>query len=653
MSMTRIAFSVIIGVMDDATRVKEAIDIVAVIGRSIQLKKAGRNFLGLCPFHGEHSPSFNVNPERQIFKCFGCNEGGDVISFVMKREGLSFAEALKVLADEAGITLTQLSKNKAQYDVEDRLYSLLELSAKFYHHLLIEHNIGSPGREYIERRGFKIGDSAKPLNKKSVASKDNRETSKIIIETEMGILEHFMLGFSPDNWDSLGSFLIKKGYSVEEMMQAGVVVKKENGRGFYDMFRNRIMFPLFSKTGKIVGFSGRVLDNSKPKYINTAETVLFHKREFLFGFYQARESIRKNDTVIIVEGEMDMLSSFKAGVENVVAVKGSSLTGEHLNLLSKVCHTLLLCFDADKAGDAAQVRAIHDAMEKGFEVKVIQLPEGKDADECIRKDVQIWLGAIEQAVPFYDFMLMSSIKRHSMQSGKGKSDIVKEVIPFLKSIGDVVVRAHYIQRLADAVGVEERVVLQAMKDQASSYNPPQSVGPSRMPYAPHEELVEKKKAVVSTTQKVTTERYFLAMLVRIPSAATKIGQFLDSEALNDNGERLLYTLMTEYFSAREERTIEAFLAQSAVVNSEIRPFIDELFLVDVPEQDEDLKRELITTTMHLKRQWLKTAIRNLTRAMKQAQFSDSVHDISSYSTQLSNLLAQSSELELESVTFSL
>lgn len=622
MSMTSELFSGSIGVMDDAARVKEAVDIVGYIGRFVQLKKAGRNFLGLCPFHGEHSPSFNVNPERQIFKCFGCQEGGDVIAFAMKREGLSFPEALKLLADEAGIVLTQLSRNKEKEEVEDRLYTLLELSAKFYHHMLTQHTAGEEGRAYLAKRGFEL-------------------------ENNRGLIDSFMLGCAPDAWDSLGSFLIKRGYKVDEMVQAGVVVKKENGRGFYDMFRKRIMFPLFNKSGKVVGFSGRVFDGSKPKYINTAETALFHKREFLYGFYHARQAIRAQDAVIIVEGEMDMLSSYRAGVQQVVAVKGSSLTEEHLQLLSKVCHTLLLCFDADKAGDAAQVRAIHDAIDKDFEVKVIQLPEGKDADECIRHNVDDWLRAIDAAVPFYDFMLLSSIKRHTVGSGKNKSDVVQEVIPFLKSIKDVVVRAHYIQRLADAVGVEEQVVLQAMQLQKE----PPRFDKGRVAQPVIQQPVQRK-AVVNTMNNVTTVRYFLALLMRYPAGIVKISSFLDKEALNDNLERVLYTTLTEYFSAREKRTIESFLASDGA-DKKIHDFVDELFLIDVPESEEDLKRELVTTAIHLKRQWLNVAIRTITRALKQAQFSGAVHDVSSYSTQLSHLLAQSRDIEQSSGEFRL
>jgi DNA primase len=464
----------------EVEQIKERIDIVEYIGRSVVLKKAGRNFTGLCPFHGEHTPSFNVSPDRQIFKCFGCGVSGDVITFVMQREGLDFSEALKILALEAGVELrARTVKEKEEDSLEDRLFEMHRLAAEFYHWLLVSHESGDEAREYLKGRGFEVsvgslknagGETKSETGGKSGKGGKGGKGGKRVVEYAGDVVSYFKLGYAPKSWDSLGTFLFKKGYSVEEMRAGGLVVASEKSqRGYFDMFRGRVMFPLVDKVGRVVGFAGRVLGTDKTaKYINTAETAIFHKREFLFGFYQAKEDILKKGEAILVEGEMDMLSSFQAGVRNVVAVKGSALTEEQIGLLSRVSKKLLLCFDADTAGDMAMRKAIQLAESKGLEVKVIQVKVGKDPDECIRKGVSYWLESIESAVPYYDFLLQSAVKRHGVTGAEGKKRVVRDVLPQLLSIENIVERSHYVQRLSTIVDIpEQELVREVSKVQQS------------------------------------------------------------------------------------------------------------------------------------------------------------------------------------------
>jgi DNA primase len=596
--------------MDDVTRVKEAIDIVQYIGRYVSLKKSGRNFLGLCPFHGEKTPSFSVNPERGIFKCFGCGVSGDVISFVMQREGMSFVDALKMLADEAGVTISMVGKSDTEQKREERLYEILELSARFYAHILRKHPVAESAREYVLGRG--LGE---------------------VSESE--IVKIFRLGYAPSGWRNLADFLLKKGYGLNELFDSGMVVRSQKGERdrYFDMFRGRLMFPLVNKVGRVVGFSGRVLDGSKPKYINTAETALFRKREFLFGFYQAREAIRSEDSVIVVEGEMDMISSFRIGVKNAVAVKGSVLTEEHLQLIGKFTKRLLLCFDADKAGDMAQIRAIHDAIERGFEVKVIRLAQGKDADEVIRRDAQEWREAIRSAVPFYDFLIDVAVRRYGVSSAQGKSQISKEILPIIKQIGDLITRTHYVQKLAALLGVDEALVERMLR---------QGVGLTEIQPKTQEvrsELVKKK-------EEVTSEEWLMALMIRQLWVIRALESFLPKEALADNEARFVYTKGIEFVKTREEHSTEEFLAFVELEREGAREFLDALFLITVPEEDDVIRREIVTTAVFLKRRYLKNVLQKINRAIKQAQAQfGKENDVKELEKKLSLVVSELTRLE--------
>ena len=597
--------------MDDATRVKEAIDIVQYIGRYISLKKSGRNFLGLCPFHGEKSPSFNVNPERGIFKCFGCGVSGDVISFVMQREGMSFGDALKLLADEAGITITKVGKPDNEQQKEERLYEILELSARFYAHILQKHAAAEPAREYARDRGLGEVNASE-------------------------IVKIFQLGYAPSGWRNLADFLLKKGYSLNELFDSGMVVKSQKGEGervrYFDMFRGRLVFPLMNKVGKVVGFSGRVMDGSKPKYINTAETALFHKREFLFGFYQARETIRVEDSVIVVEGEMDMLSSFRVGVKNVVAVKGSALTVEHLQLIGKFTKRLMLCFDADKAGDMAQIRAINDAIERGFEVKVIQLAEGKDADEVIRRDAQEWREAIKNAVPFYDFLIDVAVRRYGVNSAQGKSQIAKEILPIIKQIGDLITQTYYVQKLAALLEMDEGMIERMVRQGGEWTSQPKRE--------------EKPVETIKKKEEVSSEAYLLALVMRQMRVIRSLESFLPKEALADNEARFVYTKGIEFVKTREGHSTEEFLAFVELEREGVREFLDELFMITVPEEDDVIRREIATTAVFLKRLYLKNVLQKINRAIKQAQAQlGKESDVKELEKKLSVVVAELVQLE--------
>ncbi|GIW59208.1 MAG: hypothetical protein KatS3mg087_0274 [Patescibacteria group bacterium] len=456
--------------------------------------------------------------------------------------------------------------------------------------------------------------------------------------SESEIVKIFQLGYAPSGWRNLADFLLKKGYSLNELFDSGMVggdrkKGKEREVRYFDMFRGRLMFPLMNKVGKVVGFSGRVMDGSKPKYINTAETALFHKREFLFGFYQARETIRSENSVIVVEGEMDMLSSFRVGVKNVVAVKGSALTVEHLQLIGKFTKRLLLCFDADKAGDMAQIRAINDAIERGFEVKVIQLAEGKDADEVIRRDAQDWREAIKNAVPFYDFLIDAAVRRYGVSSAQGKSQISKEILPIIKQIGDLITQTYYVQKLAALLEVDEEMV-ERMVRRGGELTEIQS------------STKKKRSETVKKKEEATSEEWLMALVVRQLRAIRALESFLPKEALADNEARFVYTKGIEFVKTREGHSTEEFLAFVELEREGVREFLDALFLITVPEEDDVIRREIATTAVFLKRLYLKNVLQKINRAIKQAQAQlGKENDVKELEKKLSVVVAELVQLE--------
>jgi DNA primase len=423
---------------DQLEEIKRKIDIVEFISSFVPLKKTGRNFKALCPFHSETIPSFIVSPERQIWHCFGaCNEGGDIFKFLMKMENLEFGEALRELAKRAGVKLIRFKPSEGERQ-KQLLYEINHLAGEFYHWLLLNHPVGKRALQYILGRG---------INKES--------------------LQLFKLGFAPNTWESLQKFLVgKKGYKLQDLEKAGLVilgskVQRFKGSKYYDQFRNRLMFPLKDHRGNICGFAGRTLDpkQKEAKYINTPETLIYHKSDLLYGLFETKDQIKKADGVILVEGELDAISSFQVGVKNVVAIKGSALTPNQVQLLSRFTKNIALALDRDIAGDQAAKRGIEVADSGGMAIKVVELKEGKDPDEIAQKNPNLWRELVAQSVPVYDYFLDSAFSRFDSKTAEGKRKIGQELIPILGRITDRIVQAHYIQALAERLGVDKEAVV--------------------------------------------------------------------------------------------------------------------------------------------------------------------------------------------------
>jgi len=416
--------------MSQIREVKEATDIVALIGEKISLQRSGSSFRGLCPFHSEKSPSFFVNEQFQRYKCFGCGEHGDALTFLEKYEGMTFGEAIKYLAERAGITLESY-KPTAEDDSRLRLLSLLSLAKEYYHFLLTQHELGEPARHYLKERGV------------------TAESIRL-----------FQLGYALPSWDGLIKYLhLKKKYSLAELQQAGMVVTNQNNK-IYDRFRQRLMFPLTNHRGQIVGFSGRVLDkeSKEAKYINTPETALYHKSEMLFGYSELFQNIRQKREVIVVEGEFDVISSAQAHVNNVVAIKGSAVTQDHLRLISRAADKVIFSLDVDSAGVKATKRAIEQVGEMPLEVRVISVPSGKDPDELARTQPKEWRESSKASISVYDFLLQAALKQFDANTAEGKRAIIDELAPVFGRISHAVEQEVYFKKLAGALQTKEEII---------------------------------------------------------------------------------------------------------------------------------------------------------------------------------------------------
>ncbi len=422
--------------MSDIEEIKSRLNIIDIIGKSVKLKKAGRNFKGLCPFHNEKSPSFMVSPDRQMFHCFGCGKGGSVFDFVMLYSHVDFVEALEELAALAGVKLTRGISDSPETHLKQKLYEVNHIASEFYHYVLTKHALGQKGFLYLKNRG---------VSDKSIKT--------------------FMLGYSPNSWDGLYKYLKKKGYDEELLEKAGLVIRSDRGKGFYDRFRGRVMFTLKDHRGNVVGFAGRVLnpEEKEAKYINTQETPVYIKSNVLYGLDVTKDAIQKESVAVVMEGELDVISSFQAGIPNVVAIKGSALTEGHVRLLKRFAERLVFALDSDMAGDAAARRGIEIADTAGLDMSVVTLPVGKDPDEAARESPGLLKKAIKEAVPVYDYFLSSAHKRFDVKTAFGKKKISEELLPVLSKIENPVVQNHYVKKLALVLDTSEDALGESMR----------------------------------------------------------------------------------------------------------------------------------------------------------------------------------------------
>ncbi len=595
--------------MTDVELIKSKIDIIDFISEYIQLKKTGRNFKALCPFHSEKTPSFIVSPERQSWYCFGaCATGGDVISFLQKWENIEFLEALKILANKAGVTLSGYAPTDSLKQKE-KLYEINHLAAEFYHFLLTSHKLGLLAKKYLEQRGIK----------------------KATIET-------FQLGYAPDSWRSLINYLQKKGYSRQDIFTAGLAVKSQDG-SYYDRFRGRVIFTLKNHRGNTVGFSGRKLprpqrkettDKQEAKYINSPETPIYIKGQILYGLDKTKEAIKKAQEAVVVEGEFDFLAAYQTGVTNIVAIKGSALTEDQTILLKRFTENLVLALDSDFAGNEAARRGIEIADASGLTVRVVELPSGKDPAECIEKEAYLFKKAVKEAVPVYDFVINAAFKKYNKKDILGKRKIGNETVPFLAKITNPIIQSHYIKKVAAELEVSEESIQLAIQQFQKKQTVPKTTSDS--------------KKVSSRSELL--EEYLLSLILQSPTPSESFLEAIKIVSLDDFSlfpVRQIMEQLTNYFKKRKKLEIKKF---SLALNPELLPTFDRALMLELEKilsQKSLFSRELIRTSKEIKKNSLRRRIEDISTKLKNAD--DNEEKSSALNIQLRELIGQLKELD--------
>ncbi len=432
---------------NNVEEIKARLNIVDVVGEYVRLTKGGANWKGICPFHSEKSPSFMVNEEKQIFHCFGCGKGGDVFTFVEEIESLDFRETLKMLAEKAGVQLEEYKGAPQEKDHKKRTLEALELATKFFETQLWK----GMGKEKI--LGY--------LNERGISDDSIR---------------NFRLGFAPAGWDNILKFLQARGFSLEEISKTGLLVQKNPDplkansykleASFYDRFRDRIMFPVEDAMGVVIGYSARVApgqDESQAKYINTPETLVYHKSKALYGLSRAKQNIKQKNFTLLVEGQLDVIAAHQAGLSNTVAVSGTALTAEHVTILKRYSDNVSMLFDMDSAGKQAAQKSADLCFQQDVKVKMVTLTEGKDAAEVAAKDPQLLLSAVASSPEAVESFFADALKQFDQKTAEGKRSIANAVLSHVANIASQIERTHWIKKLAHQLDVEEKVISDVLK----------------------------------------------------------------------------------------------------------------------------------------------------------------------------------------------
>jgi len=527
--------------MDQKDEIKSRLDLVEIIREYIPLKAVGVNFQARCPFHREKTPSFVVSPERQIWKCFGCGKGGDVFSFVMEMDGLSFIESLRQLAPKAGVQLQR--QNPREISRRNNLLDIMDLAVRYYHKILTETESAKPALEYLRGRGL---------------SDDTIESWKI--------------GYSRDSWDDIFNFLKNKGFSEQEIFLSGLTIKKENANSYYDRFRGRVMFPINDYNGNPVAFSARISPQKEAmekmgKYINSPQSPIYDKSRILFGLDKAKQFIREEDSVIIVEGQMDMISSYQAGVKNAVASSGTALSADQVKLLKRYTDNFLFSFDVDAAGELATNRGgdvarefvdkeqlteaednfgrirkyVDPTLSHDVNMKIIQVPGGKDPDECIRNSPEDWKKAIKNATSVMDYYFDKTFTNLDLSDISNKKKAAAKILKVVINIKNIIEQDTWLRRLAEKLNINEQslrdVVINAKTKKQPRYNNQTELNNTKK--------INLKREV--SQLEMLTESVF-ALVLKFPQHFSYVINYIKPEMLAGDTNRIFYKKLIVYYN---------------------------------------------------------------------------------------------------------
>ncbi len=552
--------------------IKQKIDIVEIVGQRVKLTKAGKHYKGLCPFHSEKSPSFTVSPELQIYKCFGCGEGGDVFNFLEKFEGMEFSEALKTLAEIAHVKLEKRFNENSSKDI---LFEINRAACLYYNFLLTRHKSGAIALEYLK-------------NERQIDEKT---------------IDEFKLGYSTLNKSDLYKYLIKRKFLKADILKSGVCYDA-NGL-VIDRFRGRVIFPIYSNSGNVIALAGRILpklaNDRIPKYINSPETEIYHKSSSLYGFFNNRGEIKRIGVAIVVEGEVDMLSSWQRGIKNIVAIKGSALTEEQATIISRVCKKVILALDSDFAGNQAAIRGISEITAKGIDVAVSDFTPYKDPDEAVRADVDFYKERIKKSVSIWDFLIDSVLKKHNVKNGVGKAGASRELAPILNAIADSIVKSHYVQKVARSLSVPTEAVYEQIEKMKNNLSIDQNI------FVKEEEKqnaeVDKREVFEKQILGVIFSNNLQDMILENSGLVEFKTHFVNevfnlySEYLkNNNSGQFLNKEFADFLPAHIRQGFLALLMENNSEdfqnNKEVDRLIDRLKLLNIKDEMKDIKTKM-------------------------------------------------------------
>jgi len=583
-------------------QIKQKLTITDVVGSYITITKAGRNYKAVCPFHAEDTPSMMVSPELQIFKCFGCGKAGDIFRFVQEIEGVDFFESQRKLAEKAGIEIKNDYTDNKEAKKRKLLFEINEVAANLYNYLLTKHPNAKEALEYIK-----------------VKRNLTNET-----------IEKFKIGYSPDKWDFVSLYLLKKGYKEEDIILSGIGYKSRDGSKLIDKFRNRIMFPFIDVDGKILGFTARALrKDQEPKYLNTNDTPIFHKNLYVYALDKAKISIKK-EGAIFVEGQMDVISSHQAGITNTVASSGTALTTGQLKIIKRYTSDLVFCFDSDSAGVNAAIRSISLAEKENFNVKIAQIPYPyKDLDEYVQKENDAKEAILNKSIPAHDFYLVAALKKNSKNDPHGKKKIIEELAPIYSQISNKVVQEHYIKKLAEEINSDEQNVRdEIIKNSSGKEKTPDSYNPN---------TIEKEQPSVKREQ-LTSDEFFIAVMLNLDFDSIK--QFMykvSPEDLPNEDTKAIFKKLIEFMENREEFDIEHFID---IIDANLRSFVSDLYMWDFGEystEDQQIFRNLNLAIGRIKKDSIKRELKLLTEKIKLAEMEKNTKSLETLQTRLIEL----------------
>ncbi len=584
--------------------IRSVTDIIDVVGEYVQLKKRSSNFVGLCPFHNEKTPSFNVNPRLGIFKCFGCGEGGDVFSFVSRMESLSFPDSVRVLAEKAGIVLPEDEAPGEDASESESIYHALRFSARFFHEQLAKDANAQIARDYLKKRGF---------------SKES--------------IKKFGIGYAPDEWDALLKEATSSHVAEEFLEKSGMIIPRKDESGFYDRYRHRLIFPIFSHVGKVVGFGGRILnEDDQPKYINSPETKVYSKSNILYGLYHSKNAIRGKEEAILVEGYTDVVSLHQAGVQHVVASSGTALTKDQIRALSRYAKTIILLYDADSAGLRAALRGIDLILAEGLIPYAVRLPDGEDPDSYVQKNGAATFESFlrEHRQNFIQFVLENSRAAGSMDSPEGIASVQRTIIQSIGKIPDELTLEAYIRAAAKSLDIPDnqiRSVLKRENQNTRSYRSANSRDSVRgRGSAAHEEM-ESSENLPALLPTVPAEKKLLRLMLEI--GPSMIEFVMSRMALSDftagPSRMMAEQLVNQYQSSTFVRS--SFLSEKASL--EVRQLATEVMTltdepsenwgkkqINVPKLDENPQEAASSAMKYLKKYRLEGQIDQLKRTIK-------------------------------------